>query len=624
METNKKYFNRLAGGAMLLAGAMAFAACSSDEDFADAVNPGAGATGETVKTQFSIAVPGAASANKRLGSGIVQADGVTFRGMTGIRLVPFIASGSPLSVDGNSVLTLGRIALGDIANNGLQTNGDYKVYYDVEVPENTNYFVFYGEALSGTDATAKVNGSLLPSYENGGWPATTATLSSIHFDLEQIYKDQSITDARNALTAMLTDIANNVATAGGTNWSAATGDLKNYRDRLLDMEAGSAASIKQALQDLCISMKSDKVDEGSTTGMKEAILNKVGEYYTVGQDGTLTDLSTSSVYAYKDFPRNLGLPDGSMRIDWQTAGQESKFVPVEPGGSGNLLQQTAYKDYVYPAALFYTQQTTIKTADQQMTDGNGAYTGQTDWESVMNMNGWGTSGAVSPFTQSIALVEPVNYAVASFNLYARFATNGEVSYIYDNGANYTPAGATQPVGQKAVSIPADGFPLTGILIGDQRQVNWDFTVNASGDSKTIYDASVDGAAVKQESTVANPTAYTLALETEEGTATTGGEKTVRFALEMENTSGEAFCGVDGIVPAGGRFYLVGTLKTETSGADPVLKVFEQDHKTIARVTINSLKSAYNCIPDLRSPKLELGLAVDLQWQQGLEANVTID
>ena len=31
----------------------------------------------------------------------------------------------------------------------------------------------------------------------------------------------------------------------------------------------------------------------------------------------------------------------------------------------------------------------------------------------------------------------------------------------------------------------------------------------------------------------------------------------------------------------------------------------------------SLKSAYNVIPDLRSPKLEFGLSVNLEWKEGL-------
>lgn len=618
METNKKYFNRLAGGAVLLAGALAFTACSSDEDFVEAAAPGSNVTGETVKTQFSIAVPGTNSVNKRLGSDIVQADEATFRGMTGIRLVPFtVANPGAETVleDGTTLPT--PIALGDIASTGLQES-TYKVYYDVEVPTTTNYFLFYGEALPGADATAKDNGSLVPSYETTGWPS--GNLSGISFALEPIYTSGNIAAAQTALAAMLTDIANNTAIDGGTNWSAETGVLKTYRDGLLSLEAGSETSIKFALQDLYTSMGSEEVTE-QNSGMKTAIQTKIAEYYTVDGQGNLTELK-DGLAAYKEFPRYLGLPDGAMQIKYETADSKNVFEYVTPGSEDNLLTQTAYTNYVYPAALFYTQQTEIKTADQRMTDGDGIYNNwTTDWSTTLAQSGW-TTNAVSTTTQSIALVDPVNYAVASFNLFVRFKNDG--GYIYDNGDNYTLIGTSVPVGQKPVSIPEEGFPLTGVLVGDQKKVKWDFTTDATDqEPKTIYDASHTDAAVKQTDFSATPTAYTLALETEAGTATTGGAKTVRFALEMTNNSGAPFYGKDGIVPAGGTFYLVGSLSSEeTVGGH--LKVFEQDHTTVANVTINSLKNAYNCIPDLRSPKLELGLAVDLDWQEGLVSNVTIE
>ena len=48
-------------------------------------------------------------------------------------------------------------------------------------------------------------------------------------------------------------------------------------------------------------------------------------------------------------------------------------------------------------------------------------------------------------------------------------------------------------------------------------------------------------------------------------------------------------------------------------------VFKQDYITTAKLTSGeeSLKKAYNVIPDLRSPKLEFGLSVDLTWRAGI-------
>lgn len=617
-------FNNLAYmSAIALIGAVGFTACSSDDDLS---NPNPTFDGETVKTQFAISIP-SANPGTRLGEDIVQGqETLDFRGMQNIRLIPFIADGNPLSIDGTDNIAQDLIPLGTISDDGLQTNGSYRVYNDVQVPLNVNYFLFYGEALE-TTVGSLVNGSLRPSFEVSGWP-TGQTLSNVTFDLESILGTQTVSAAQTALAAMLTDIASATGTSGSnTAWSAATADsdLKKYYDNFVSLKAGSANSIKAALADLYGAMKSDRV--GDIDDLKAAIINKIEAYFSAEETSTGSGIYTlkykagTSVSDYAEFPSNFGLPDGSMQLN-NTAGTFAYTSPTTSTTGDNVLQQTAYADYVYPASLYYTVQTPIKTQNSILTN-NGTYTGtHTSWNDVLTLyTDNGTS--VSSTTQSIALVNPVNYAVASFNLYVRFADEA----IHDNGAKWPTE--EKPIGEIAVNIPDDGFPLTGILIGDQKQVGWDFKTITTAGSKTIYDASTGDATVKKsQSTPSSPTAYTLALETEEGTAAAEGVKTVRFALEMENTSGASFVGVDGIVPAGGKFYLVGSLETETTnnkkGDEPVLKVFEQDHKTVARVTINSLKSAYNCIPDLRSPKLELGLSVNLEWQQGLEQDVVID
>jgi hypothetical protein len=51
------------------------------------------------------------------------------------------------------------------------------------------------------------------------------------------------------------------------------------------------------------------------------------------------------------------------------------------------------------------------------------------------------------------------------------------------------------------------------------------------------------------------------------------------------------------------------------------KVFKQDFYTTAKFTIKNLKSAVVTIPDLRNPGVELGLSVDLEWQEGNSFNI---
>ena len=125
--------------------------------------------------------------------------------------------------------------------------------------------------------------------------------------------------------------------------------------------------------------------------------------------------------------------------------------------------------------------------------------------------------------------------------------------------------------------------------------------------------------------------YTLALES------TTDEK-VRIALELVNNLGDFYNDRGELVPNGAKFYLVGQLDpTDVTTTDPAHtgtasnkantggKVFKQDFFTQVTLRLGNkcLKKAYNTIPDLRATKLELGLSVDLNWQQGMSFDVTL-
>lgn len=100
--------------------------------------------------------------------------------------------------------------------------------------------------------------------------------------------------------------------------------------------------------------------------------------------------------------------------------------------------------------------------------------------------------------------------------------------------------------------------------------------------------------------------------------------TPNIALEVLN-DGPQFYGLDGnLVPEGGTFYLVGklTYKKDNSKSE-VVRVFQQDYNTTANLSINSLAKAYNTVPDLINPRLELALAVDIDWKAGLVIDVPI-
>ena len=176
-----------------------------------------------------------------------------------------------------------------------------------------------------------------------------------------------------------------------------------------------------------------------------------------------------------------------------------------------------------------------------------------------------------------------------------------------------------------VAVPTEGFPVSGLLIGGQpTKVGFNFQP-ASGDAfdQTIYDKNLTGIVAKNGA--ASAVNYTIVLPNDKGRGVAEQEK-VNVAIELTNNSGVAFRGADGIIPAGGKFYLVGQLNPDAKTIEGVTKpaVFMSDYKTTLNLTITSLKNAYNTIPDLRSTKLQLGLSVDLEWQTGIQFDVNID
>ena len=108
---------------------------------------------------------------------------------------------------------------------------------------------------------------------------------------------------------------------------------------------------------------------------------------------------------------------------------------------------------------------------------------------------------------------------------------------------------------------------------------------------------------------------------------------MKIAVEFQNNSGALFVGRYGeIIYPGSKFYLLGTFdpnKNETVnyiGVTPatlIKRAFVQDYTTTANLVISSLQNAYNTVPDLRAPQLELGLSVDLTWQTGISQTITI-
>ena len=544
-----KQYGNFKLGVLLLASA-GLASCSSDDTFSGSK----GQSGEPVKTQFAISVP--AGKAGRLAQGIVQGQNpAVFRGMNNINLISFNAAPAA-GRTGTEV-----IKLGSILDNELQANTSAKVYYEVPIEVGTTNFLFYGEAYSATP-NAKTDGALKATIGE--------SVDGIKFELQSIATNAENDSEVATLKAALNQVAG--ATDGTTAWKDATSDLKKYYEALISLKAGSANSIKLALNEL-------------KTGITGATATSEGDLKTAISNAI--DAALASI-ADCTYPQNVGLPDGAAQLKFEGGA----FSYIDSENIGNL-SYTSMDCFVYPASLYYTTNTAIKTSTSRLADKYG-----TDWNACLALyNGGGTS--VEANTQSVALVNQIQYAVGRFDVAAKFSA----SSINDN------------VGESIAVTAGDSITLDGILIGGQKNADWQFDPIASSEEYTIYDASVTSTKLGTADIASEIMAQSLALSTTAGT-------NVNFALELTNNTGNAFTGVDGIVPDGAKFYLVGQLVPQADKADN--KVFAQAYNTKANVTISSLAHAYNCIPDLKNPKLELGLSVNLEWTEGLVQDITID
>lgn len=410
MMRNSKHF--ALGAATLLLSTAGFTACSSEDTFT-----GGSFSGESVKTQFAINVPAVGKSDARMGEDIVQEqDEVVFRGMSNIRLVPFKLSSNPSDEDaepltGSESLYYNAIELGAIGSSDLTSTAKYKVYNDVELPIGVNAFLFYGEATDKSDdASDKTNGALVPSYSTQGLEAGK-TLADVHFDLKGILVGDDYQTTQTGLLAILDGIAK---TEG---WKDATGTLKPYYDSFIGMKAGSANNILLAVQDLYNAVKGDVLADEN--GLKAKIATKIEEYFDNNSGSSVPYTLTYRTTSLAQYPAGIGLPDGAVQVAWNTDHFEyTSNVDYDGGTSMNV---SGLDKYVYPASLYYWDNTSLKTSTELE---SGNY-GSNDWSTIINTlySEW----AVTASTQSVALAKAINYAVGRLDVYAAFAA-GE---IYD-------------------------------------------------------------------------------------------------------------------------------------------------------------------------------------------------
>lgn len=588
-------------GTVALAGLGVMSSCSSDDLGNDSTtNPG---ETKAVKTQFALNIP-RANGGTRMSGDNAQAN-KNFLGMEDIRMYSF--KGEPTaSSTSTATFTLANIA------SGISETASSKIYSDVSVPVGTTHFLFYAHAPQGTTDAKKFELGVLDFTA----PTTDATATNgISAALVAVKKEDT------ASPAALLGILNGVA--GVTNWADAdaTSELGKLYAKYTSAKAGSANSIRLTLQSLYNNLGG--IVTGANTGAQivaKAIRTKIEESFnkTTATDGYVT-LAYKEGSAYSTYPNNINLPDGAVQL---TYAEDNKTFSYATSSTLGALTLDASK-ICFPASIYYFQSSDLAATAKEL-ETNQWPTTTTNWtaatapwlKDASNLaDGW--TASVQPTTRSIAMRQNINYGVANL---ATTVKCGAAS-LKDND-KFTVTDPSEFAG--TVTVPAEGFTVTGLLIGGQpTKVGFDFQP-ASTDAfdQTIYDKNLTGIVAKNGA--ASAVNYTIVLPNDKGRGVAKQEK-VNVAIELTNNSGVAFRGADGIIPAGGKFYLVGQLNPDAKTIEGVTNpaVFMSDYKTTMNLTITSLKNAYNTIPDLRSTKLQLGLSVDLDWQVGLQFDVEI-
>ena len=544
-----------------------------------------------VTVDLALSVSAAQSGTTRQAVDVAQAqDTPDFRGIEGIQpsdvvtLIPLNAGSEPF--DG--------LFPGFTVKN---STGNIRHYYSNELTElsiGTTRFLGYAKApsitVSDTEEPDETKREILRKFRNGSIVPTLSDKAPahIHFDLEPICSDPNDNgydvgdpsddgyDVGDKMAAYLTDIAK----AGG--WNALEmnsenetfinlfDEFTNYGNAI----AGSTSNVKE-----WVTLIKGKVDVLGDLPIKTAILDAI-DFANID-----TKLSVSTPY-----PANINLPDGAAAMKWYAS--ENKFKAMR--GGDVVAPLSDHSRFTYPAELYYFTDSPIKTAESSQE----SYYADNEWSTILTH--YTAGDVVASTTRSVAIEEPLRYGAGCM-----IATIKAEPTLDDNSALL--GEATKHIAMTA-SDSETKFKLTGIMVGGQFQQLYNFTPSTGEDDKEyiIYDKELATSPVYLRTTESSPN-YTLVFHSRDN-------KPVDIVLEFLNNSGQAFAGYEGgIVYPGTKFYLIGSAKPDYNASvtekanDYNKRVFTHYHKTVLNLNIESLKNAYNVIPNLKTAQYSINV-----------------
>lgn len=526
--------------------------------------------GATVVADIAFTVSKEARPTTRVSAAVAQDEGQAYRGIEMRHIVPFAIDEAQKVTDSDMPKVF------QVYGNGNKPvdNRAYYYYENCTLMSGVNAFLCYGRAQQAS-VEKHVNGSLVETF-----PLDMAP-KNIRFSLESIAND--VDPTATALAEYMTNIAN--AQANNVKWKDASNATLRvmYLNFLNKTEAeegvggeplpGSATNINLYTQTLKVALNKLTLTDATDIAIRDAINSAIDNYNA----------------EWNGFPGSIGLPDGAAVIRWTGTAFEPQV------NTTTLADINGIDRYAYPAELYYYSNSRIRTSS--IDKRKESYTDR-DWSFILEDYEY-EDGVVRNSTTAVAIKEPLQYGVAHVKI-----------ILKQTDANLKDAAGTD------IPVESGKFPLTGVIIGGQLPVGFDFTpataypVYSEADMKFIYDNQVPTLYLNS-SADATEAINTLVLQTYD-------HKKVPVALELTNNSGTDFKGLGGIVQKGTKFYLVGEIdpadySNESPSTEIRDRVFTQDYTTTLNIKVKGLEKAYNVVPNLLSPRLEMGIELTPKW-----------
>lgn len=509
----------------------------------------------------------------RMANTVVQADG-NFRGLQNLLVIPFQTENAR-AVTGTDIPWLSN----SVGGSADRVTGKYYYYMeDCSLLPGTNRVLAYGRATAVTGDAA--NGKLETTLTDN-----RMLLSDVTFSLKPIHNTIVAHNDASALAKYMTNIANT------TGWSNTTDsqmkglylDFINVDKEGTGLMGGSAAQINAHVNELSTQLTAIKDAAGSSDAVK-TLCSDIISVIDGENKGCLDN----------GYPGSLGLPDGAAVLRWTGTQFEVRTKTTTLDNINGLDR------YTYPAELWYYVNSEILTSDNEVAKTD--YTDAETWTSLL-FNQYKSGRSVLSTTKSVAVKDPLQYGVAQLQMTLKTITD----VLHDSKGN------------EVVYGDASKLPLTGVIIGGQHTVGFDFTPKgpkSDVDGRFIYDPIISNE-VTEGTDAGDKTINTLVLQSYDG------EK-VPVVLEFVNKTGNRFYGKDGVIYPDTKFYLIGELNPAGKGTgDYAGRVFTQDHTTSVTMKVNSLANAYSCMPDLLEARLEIGVQIVKQWIQSTTTTVKL-